>query len=139
MPTVAKLGNKASERVADAMIKDLEKQKKGGGMSAIIDAFTKLKNISLKDIIFGKLKLKQISKIFKNAQKELKIKEKDLNAVIKLINAAPEMIKSLSKIGWRVDRIIKNNIVKNSLVQKHRAIPQRAVPSAVKCLKGHKV
>ena len=112
MPTVAKLGNKASERVADAMIKDMEKQKKGGGMSAIIDAFTKLKNISLKDIIFGKLKLKQISKIFKNAQKDLKIKEKDLNAVIKLVNAAPEMIKSLSRMGWRVDRIIKNNIVK---------------------------
>ena len=112
MPTVAKLGNKASERVADAMIKDLEKQKKGGGMSAIIDAFTKLKNISLKDIIFGKLKLKQITKTFKNAQKDLNIKEKDLNAVIKLVNAAPEMIKSLSKIGWRVDRIIKNNIVK---------------------------
>ena len=112
MPTVAKLGNKASERVADAMIKDLEKQKKGGGMSAIIDAFTKLKNISLKDIIFGKLKLKQITKTFKNAQKELNIKEKDLNAVIKLVNAAPEMIKSLSKMGWRVDKIIKNNIVK---------------------------
>ncbi len=112
MPTVAKLSNKASERVADAMIKDMEKQKKGGGMSAIIDAFTKLKNISLKDIIFGKLKLKQISKIFKNVQKDLNIKEKDLNAVIKLVNAAPEMIKSLSKIGWRVDKIIKNNIVK---------------------------
>ena len=46
MPTVAKLSNKASEKVADAMIKDLKKQKKGGGMSAIIDAFTKLKNIS---------------------------------------------------------------------------------------------
>ena len=122
MPTVAKLSNKASERVADAMIKDIEKQKKGGGMSAIIDAFTKLKNISLKDIIFGKLKLKQISKIFKNVQKDLNIKEKDLNAVIKLVNAAPEMIKSLSKIGWRVDKIIKNNIVKklsNILVGKN--------------------
>ena len=108
MPVVAKLSNKASDKVAEAMIKDIEKQKKGGGMSALVDAFTKLKDISLKDIIFGNLKLKKITKLFKNAKEDLKIKEKDLNAIIKLINATPEMVKSLSKIGWRINRVIKN-------------------------------
>ena len=53
MPAVAKLGDKASDKVAEAMIKDIEKQKKGGGMAALVDAFTKLKDISLKDIIFN--------------------------------------------------------------------------------------
>ena len=112
MPAVAKLSNKASDKVAEAMIKDIEKQKKGGGMSALVDAFTKLKNISLKDIIFGNLKLKKITKLFKNAKEDLKIKEKDLNAIIKLINATPEMVKSLSKIGWRINRVIKNDTIK---------------------------
>ena len=36
-------------------------------MSELIDAFTKLKDISLKDIIVGNQKIKLISKIFKNA------------------------------------------------------------------------
>lgn len=112
MPTVAKLSNKASDKVAEAMIKDIEKQKKGGGMSALVDAFTKLKDISLKDIIFGNLKLKKITRLFKNAKEDLKIKEKDLNAIIKLINATPEMIKSLSKIGWGINKIIKNDTIK---------------------------
>ena len=112
MPTVAKLSNKASEKVAKAMIKDIEKQKKGGGMAALVDAFTKLKDISLKDIIFGKLKLKKITKLFKNAKQDLNIKEKDLNAIIKLINAAPEMIKSLQKVNWRIDKVIKNKVIK---------------------------
>ena len=112
MPAVAKLSDKASEKVAKAMIKDMEKQKKGGGMAALVDAFTKLKDISLKDIIFGKLKLKKITKLFKNAKEDLKIKEKDLNAIIKLINAAPEMVKSLSKIGWKINRVIKNDTIK---------------------------
>ena len=112
MPVVAKLSNKASDKVAEAMIKDIEKQKKGGGMSALVDAFTKLKDISLKDIIFGNLKLKKITKLFKNAKEDLKIKEKDLNAIIKLINATPEMVKSLSKIGWRINRVIKNDTIK---------------------------
>ena len=112
MPAVVKLSNKASEKVAKTMIKDMEKQKKGGGMAALVDAFTKLKDISLKDIIFGKLKLKKITKLFKNAKEDLKIKEKDLNAIIKLINAAPEMVKSLSKIGWKINRVIKNDTIK---------------------------
>ena len=111
MPTIAKLSDKASQKVADAMAENIKSQKKGGGMSAIIDAFTKLKDISLKDIILGKLKIKRISKIFKNASKELNIKEKDLNAIIKLINAAPQIINALSKVNRKIDKIIKNNVV----------------------------
>ena len=109
---VAKLSDKASQKVADAMVKDIEKQKKGGGMSALVDAFTKLKDISLKDLIFGKRKIKLISNIFKNAKKDLKIDEKGLAAIIKLVNAAPEMIKSLSKVNRKVNKLIKNETVK---------------------------
>ena len=110
-PTIAKLTDKASQKVADAMVKDIEKQNKGGGMSALVDAFNRLKDISLKDIVLGKLKLKKISNLFKNAKENLNIKEKDLNNIISLINAAPQMIKSLSKIGWRINLIVKNNII----------------------------
>jgi hypothetical protein len=109
---IAKLSDKASNKVADSIIKSMSKEKNGGGMSLLTDAFRKLKDINLKDIIFGKRKIKLISNIFKNANKELDIKEKDLNAIIKLVNAAPEIIKSLNKIGWRANRIIKNNIIK---------------------------
>jgi hypothetical protein len=112
MPAVAKLSDKASQKVADAMIKDIEKEKKGGGMTAMIDAFRNLKDISLKDIIFGKQKVNLISKIFKNAEKDLKIKDKDLKAIIKLINAAPEMMNALSKVNRKIDRIIKNDVIK---------------------------
>ena len=110
-PAVAKLSDKASQKVADAMVKDIEKQNKKSGMTALIDAFTKIRNISIKDIIFGKKKLKSITEIFKNAEKDLDIKEKDLNNIIKLINAAPEMIKSLSKINRKVNKIIKNDTI----------------------------
>ena len=111
MPTVAKLSNKASEKVANAMIESMNKQNKGSGLTSIIDAFNKLKNISLKDIIVGNQKIKLITKIFKKSKEDLNIEEKDLNSIIKLINSAPEMMKSLSKIGWRVNRIIRNNII----------------------------
>ena len=112
MPAVAKLSNKASEKVAEAMIKNIDIQNKNGGLSSLVDAFNKLKNISLKDIIIGKQKVKLISKVFKNAQKDLKIKDKDLDAVIKLINTAPEMMKALKKVGWRVNLIIMNKTIK---------------------------
>ena len=112
MPIVAKLSDKSSQKVADAMIKDLEKQKKGGGLSTMIDAFRKLKDISLKDIIFGNRKVKKIAKVFKNAEKDLKIKGKDLDAIIKLINAAPEMLKALSRVNWRINMIIKKDVIK---------------------------
>ena len=108
---IAKLSDKASQKVANAMIKNIEKQKAGGGLSAVVDAFNKLKDISIKDLILGNQKIKSIANIFKNAKKDLNIKEKDLNSIITLINSAPEMMKSLYKIGWRVDKIIKNNIV----------------------------
>ena len=109
--SVAKLSDKASQKVADAMIKNMGNQK-GGGMAALVDAFTKLKDISLKDIILGKHKLKKIKELFKDAKKDLKIKEKDLTVIIKLINAAPEMVDSLSKVGWKINRIIKNETIK---------------------------
>ena len=32
---------------------------------------------------------------------------KDIDAIVKIINAAPEMVKSLSRMSWRIDRIIK--------------------------------
>ena len=108
---IAKLSDKASQKVANAMIKNIEKQNAGGGLSSVVDAFNKLKDISIKELIIGNQKIKEIANIFKNAQKDLNIKEKDLNSIIKLINSAPEMMKSLNKIGWRVDRIIKNNII----------------------------
>ena len=111
MPTIAKLSDNASDDVAKTMIKNMEKQNKGSGLTSIIDAFSKLKNISLKDIIVGKQKIKLITKIFKNAKEDLKIDEKDLNSIIKLINSAPEMMKSLSRVGWRINRIIRNNII----------------------------
>jgi hypothetical protein len=109
---VAKLTDKASQKVADAMIKDIENQKKGGGISAMVDAFNKLKDISLKDLIIGKQKIKYISNVFKNAKKDLNIDEKDLNCVIKLINEAPEMVKSLMKVDRKINRINKNETIK---------------------------
>ena len=112
MPSVAKLTDKASQKVADAMVKSMEKQNKGGSMSAIVDAFTKLKNISLKDILLGKRKIKIISNIFKNTKKDLDIKEEELDNIIKLINASPEIIKVLSKISKKVEKITKNDIIK---------------------------
>ena len=110
-PTIAKLSDKASEQVAAAMVKDIEKQNKGEGMSALIDTFTKLKDISLKDIIFGNIKIKKISKLFKTAKENLSIEKKELDNIIKLINASPEMIKSLRYVSWRINRIIKNNVI----------------------------
>ena len=111
--SVAKLTDKASQKVANAMIKNMEKQNKGGGMAALVDAFTKLKDISLTDIILGNFKLKKITKLFKNAKEDLIVaKEDDIKSVIKLINAAPEMIESLRKVSWRINRIIKNETIK---------------------------
>ena len=75
MPAIAKLSDKSSQKVADAMIKNIDKENKKGGMSIIIDAFTKLKNISLKDIVIGKQKIKQITKIFDESKKKLNIEE----------------------------------------------------------------
>ena len=111
-PTIAKLSDKASERVADAMTKNIEKQNKGGAISALADAFSKLKNISIKDLLIGNQKIKSIMKMFKNAKEELKVDEKDLNNIIKLINASPEMVKIIAKIGKKVDRINKNETIK---------------------------
>ena len=111
--SVAKLTDKDSQKVANAMIKNMEKQNKGGGMAALVDAFTKLKDISLTDIILGNFKLKKITKLFKNAKEDLIVaKEDDIKSVIKLINAAPEMIESLRKVSWRINRIIKNETIK---------------------------
>ena len=47
MPAVAKLSDKASEIVANAMVKSIDKNK-GGGLSSLIDSFRKLKDISLR-------------------------------------------------------------------------------------------
>lgn len=110
-PAIAKLSDKASQKVADAMVKNMQNQSKGGGMSALVDAFNKLKDISLKDIIIGNKKLKLITKIFDKAKKDLKIKDKDFKSIVKLINASPEMINSLSKISKNVNKIIKDNII----------------------------
>lgn len=108
---VAKLSDKASQRVANAMIKNIKKQ--NGGIDHLVSAFTKLKNVSLIDIILGNKKLKKISELFKDAKKNLKIKDEDLNVIIKLINATPKIIKTLSKVNWRINRIIKNKTIKN--------------------------
>ena len=112
MPAVAKLSNRASDKVAQAMIKSMDKQNKGGRLSAIIDSFKKLKDISLKDFILGKQKMKILTKIFKDVEKDLKVKKKDLDNVIRLVGAAPEMINALNKIGWKINRIIKNKTIK---------------------------
>ena len=111
-PAIAKLSDKASEKIAEAMTKNIEKQNKGGAISALVDAFSKLKNISIKDIFIGNLKIKKITKMFKNAKKELKINEKHLNSIIKLINASPEIVNALAKIGKKINRIIKNKTIK---------------------------
>ena len=111
MPAVAKLSDKASEIVANAMVKSIDKNK-GGGLSSIIDAFGKLKNISLKDIIFGKTKMNILTKIFNDIDKDLKIKKKDLNNIIKLVNAAPEIVKSLIKVSLGVNIVAKSNVIK---------------------------
>ena len=111
MPAIAKLTDKASQKVADAMIKNIDKEKKGGGMSAIVDAFNKLKDISLKDIIFGKLKLKHIKDVLKESKDGLNIDKKEFDNITKVINAAPEIVKSLSKIGWRIKFIIKSGTI----------------------------
>ena len=110
-PAIAKLSDKASQKVADAMIKNMEKQNKNGGMSSLIDAFNKLKDISLKDIIIGNQKIKFISDIFKNANENLKINDKKIDKIIKIINSAPEIIISLQKVGGKIDKIIKNNVI----------------------------
>ena len=112
MPAVAKLSDKASEKVANAMVKSMNKQNVGSGLSSFIDTISKLKNISLKDIFVGKIKLNRITKIFNKAKENLKdIKEKDLKSIIKLIKFAPEMVDSLSSIGFGVNRIIRKNII----------------------------
>ena len=110
-PTVAKLTDKASQKVAEAMIKNIEKQNSGGGFSTLIDSFKKLKEISLKDIIFGKLKINMISNIFKETKEKLNIEDKDFNNIIKLINAAPQMIKSLQNVSKSANKLIKNNVI----------------------------
>ena len=110
MPAVAKLSSKASDRVAEAMIKDIEKQK-GNKFSGIIDTFKKLSDISFKDILIGKLKLNQLSKIFNKASEKLNVNDKDIDAIVKIINSAPEMVKSLSRMNWRIDRIIKKDVI----------------------------
>ena len=110
MPAVAKLSSKASDRVAEAMIKDIEKQK-GDKFSGIINTFKKLNDISFKDILVGKQKLNQLSKIFNKASEKLNVNDKDVDAIVKIINAAPEMVKSLSRMSWRVDRIIKKDVI----------------------------
>lgn len=109
---VAKLSDKASERVAEAMAKNIEKQNKGAGLSSIVDAFNKLKDISIKDIFIGQKKIKELMKIFKNAKEDLNIDNKELNNIIKLINISPELVKSLSKIRRKVNNIIKNDTIK---------------------------
>ena len=111
MPAIAKLTDKASQKVADAMIKNIDEEKKGGGMSAVVDAFNKLKDISLKDIIFGKLKLKHIKDVLKESKDALNIDKKEFDNITKVINAAPEIVKSLSKIGWRIKFIIKSGTI----------------------------
>ena len=112
MPTVAKLSDKASEKVANAMVKSIDKQNKGGRLSAIIDSFSKLKGISIKDFILGKQKMKILTKIFKDVEQDLKIKKKDLDNIIKLTTAAPEIVKSLKSIGFGLNKIIKNKTIK---------------------------
>ena len=111
-PTIAKLSDKASERVADAMTKNIEKQNKGGGISTLVDAFERLKNISLTDLLIGSEKVVLIMEMFNNAKNSLKVDEKELKSVINLINASPEMVKIITKIGRKVDRIIKNETIK---------------------------
>ena len=110
MPAVAKLSDKASEMVAEAMAKSINKNK-NGGLSSLISAFGNLKNISLKDILVGKTKLKLVSKIIEDLQGKLNIDKDELSNVIKIINSAPELVKSLNKIGWGVNRIIRKNII----------------------------
>ena len=115
MPAVAKLSDKSSEKVANALINSMKKQNKGNRfnrLSGIIDSFAKLKDISLKDIIIGKQKMKIITKIFKDVGKNFNnIKKKDLDNVTKLISYAPEMINTLKKIGRKINKIIKNNTI----------------------------
>ena len=111
-PTIAKLSDKASERVADAMTKNIEKQNKGGGISTLVDAFERLKNISLKDLLIGNQKVVMIMEMFNDAKNSLKVDEKELKSVINLINASPEMVKIITKIGKKVDRINKKEIIK---------------------------
>ena len=115
MTAVAKLSDKSSEKVANALINSMKKQNKGNRfnrLSGIIDSFAKLKDISLKDIIIGKQKMKIITKIFKDVGKYFNnIKKKDLDNVIKLISSTPEMINTLKKIGRKINKIIKNNTI----------------------------
>ena len=111
MPTVAKLTDKASQKVAEAMIKNLDKQNKGGGISTLVDTFNKLKDVSLKDLIVGKMKINLISKIFNKAKDKLDIKDKELEPIIKLINATPEMMKSLMNVSWMINKINRKKVI----------------------------
>ena len=133
--SIAKLSDKASDKVANALIESVNNQKKDGGISAIVDTFRKLKDISIKDIVIGKFKLNEISKIFKNADKDLDIKDKDFDAIIKVINSAPEFIKKLVKVDKGVNKIIKNKTIsklKNILFGKN------SIFELSKLLKKHK-
>lgn len=112
MPTVAKLSDKASEMVANAMVANIKKQNKDSPLSNIIDTFKNLKGISIKDIFLGKKKMKHIAEVFKDANENLKIKEKDLNSIIKCIKVTPEIVNVLTKIGGKLDKIIKKDVVK---------------------------
>ena len=111
MPTVAKLTDKSSQKVAEAMIKNLDKQNKGGGLSTLVDTFNKLKDVSLKDLIVGKMKINLISSIFNKAKDKLDIKDKELEPIIKLINATPEMMKSLMNVSWLINKINRKKVI----------------------------
>ena len=111
MPTVAKLTDKASQKVAEAMIKNLNKQNKGGGLSTLVDTFNKLKDVSLKDLIVGKMKINLISSIFNKAKDKLDIKDEELESIIKLINATPEMMKSLMNVSWIINKINRKKVI----------------------------
>ena len=111
MPTVAKLTDKASQKVAEAMIKNLDKQNKGGGISTLVDTFNKLKDVSLKDLTVGKMKINLISSIFNKAKDKLDIKDKELGSIIKLINATPEMMKSLMSVSWFINKINRKKVI----------------------------
>ena len=120
-PAIAKLSDKASQKVADAMVKSIQKQNKGGmeGMNTLVDTFKKLKDISLKDIFYGKLKLNSLTKILKKSKENLNINKKDFENILKVINSAPSIIDSLSKISIKVFTLTKFNTIeklKNILV-----------------------
>lgn len=84
------------------MSKDIDRgNSKGNSLISMINVFSRLSTISMKDIMKSKLKIKEITKTFENLKKSFeKFKnKKEIEDVTKYSLSAIEIVKKISKVG----------------------------------------